>query len=78
MSFLCKYKNLFGEPSQGLHKYKIFGIAIIDVLATVLLAWISHNYIYNQYSTFVWFIIWVLISIPVHKLFCVKTFLVNS
>ena len=26
---LCKYKDLFGEPREGLRKYRIFDIAIL-------------------------------------------------
>ena len=32
---LCKYANIFGAPNTGSHKYRIFNIAIIDVIATI-------------------------------------------
>ena len=34
---LCDYKNILGEPNKGLHKYRIFNIAIVDVLLTIVL-----------------------------------------
>ena len=37
---LCKYKDIFGNSGQGIHSYRLFGIAIIDVLMTVMLAFI--------------------------------------
>ena len=43
---LCKYKNIFGEPKIGIHKYRLFDIAIIDVIGTIILGYIIH--ILNQ------------------------------
>ena len=37
---LCKYKNMFGAPNTGAHKYRFLNIAIVDVLATVIVAYI--------------------------------------
>jgi hypothetical protein len=34
MSLLCKYKNMFGIPNKGLHSYRIFNIAIVDLTLT--------------------------------------------
>ena len=39
---LCKYKNLFGEVGKGVHSYKIFHISTIDVLLTILAAFVIH------------------------------------
>jgi len=33
---LSKYKNIFGEPGKGSHKYRFLNIAIVDVLATII------------------------------------------
>lgn len=33
---LSKYKDIFGKPMTGLHKYRIFDIAVVDVAATIL------------------------------------------
>jgi hypothetical protein len=35
---LCKYKDLLGEPGKGVHSYRIFNIAIVDVVLTILVA----------------------------------------
>jgi len=32
---LCKYKNYFGEPGKGVHSYRIFNIAMVDVIQTL-------------------------------------------
>lgn len=68
---LCNYKNMFGMPNTGLHKYRIFNIAIIDVVLTIILALIINNFIRINF----WYILLMLffIGIILHKLFCVKT-----
>ena len=42
---LCKYKNLFGIPGEGIHAFKIFGISVWDTLITIacalIIAWVS-------------------------------------
>ena len=35
---LEKFKDLLGKPGEGLH-FHVAGIAIVDVLATILLGW---------------------------------------
>lgn len=69
--FFCKYKNVFGEPGKGAHKYRFWGFAIVDVLLTILVAYI--------FAYFTKWSIWVslggffLLGIFVHRLFCVQT-----
>ena len=41
MSQLCvfkKYRNIFGLPNQGLHKYRIFNTALIDYIGSIMIA----------------------------------------
>jgi hypothetical protein len=33
---LCKYKNALGEPGKGIHSYRLFGVAIADVIMTLI------------------------------------------
>lgn len=68
---LCKYKDMFGKPNEGAHSYRIFNIAIVDVLATIIVAYIiSDMYNYNFYKTLG---ILFIIGIIAHRLFCVRT-----
>jgi hypothetical protein len=68
---LCKYKNILGEPGKGIHKYRIFNIAIVDVLLTILLAlFISYIIKTNFWITL---LVVFLIGIITHRIFCVKT-----
>ena len=66
---LCKYKDIFGKPGEGVHKYRVGNIAIVDVLATIVLAWFLSSRLHSSF--FYMIIILFLISIIVHQLFCV-------
>lgn len=70
-SSLCPYKNLFGKPNEGVHKYRIFDIAIIDLLLTIGAAYLISRY-YNQDFKIILAIL-ILLGIIIHRLFCVKT-----
>ena len=37
----CPYKYLFGEPEKKVHSYSLFGIAIIDTILTIIVAFIT-------------------------------------
>ena len=32
----CKYKDYFGAPNTGAHQYRIFDLAIVDVVFTII------------------------------------------
>ena len=68
---LCKYKNILGVPGQGPHSYRIFNIAIVDVILTIIVAYII-SYIYNI-SFMKTSIILFILGILLHRLFCVRT-----
>ena len=40
MEYLCKYSELFGKVKGGVHSYRIYDIAIIDVISTIIGAYI--------------------------------------
>ena len=67
----CRYKNILGIPGQGSHSYRIFNIAIFDVIGTLIIA-----YIFTKiFDVPLWFafIFWFVIGIFLHKIFCVDT-----
>ena len=43
----CNYRNLFGEVNTGLHSYRLFNIAVVDVLVTLLFWW--ENILFGSY-----------------------------
>ena len=69
---LCNYKNILGKPSSGIHKYRIFDLAIVDILLTFLLAFAIHSYT-PKYRVVDILIILFILGIVSHRLFCVRT-----
>ncbi len=67
----CQYKNIFGKPGEGIHSYRIFNIAIFDLLGAILVA-ILIAYLTKTNVWLVFFILF-LIGILLHYLFCVDT-----
>jgi len=68
---LCQYKDIFGEVGKGIHSYRVFGIAYMDAIFTIIgalfLYWIMKwNYIYTIIGAFI-------LGIILHHLFCVRT-----
>ena len=68
---LCKYKNLFGKPNTGLHSFRIFNIAIVDLSLTIFAAYLFS--ILFKFSFLYSFIGLFILGIILHRLFCVKT-----
>ena len=67
----CPFKDIFGKPGEGVHSIRFMNIAVVDTLATLGLAWGISKY--TQWNIWVIFILLIIVSIPIHKLFCVKT-----
>jgi hypothetical protein len=68
---LCKYKNSLGIPNEGVHSYRLFGVAIVDVIMTIIAAYIISyftkiKFLYTSIFLFT-------LGIILHRLFCVKT-----
>jgi hypothetical protein len=68
---LCPYKYIFGKPNEGIHKYRIFDIAIIDVIMTIIGAFGISKFFHLNFKFVL--IILFLLGIISHRLFCVKT-----
>jgi hypothetical protein len=68
---LCKYKNLFGEPREGLRKYRIFDIAIFDTLVVILIGAVIS--FVTKVNIWIVLIVLFLLGILAHRLFCVRT-----
>jgi uncharacterized membrane protein len=68
---LCRYKDIFGRPREGAHAYRFFDIAVVDVTATVLLAFV----ISRAFSISFWksLVALFIIGIIAHRAFCVRT-----
>ena len=68
---LCKYKDILGKPGEGVHSFRIFNIAIVDVILTIIAAYIityitKINFLNSLLGMFI-------LGIISHRLFCVRT-----
>jgi len=71
---LCKYKHIFGEERRGVHSWRLFDIAIVDLLATVSVAALLTFVIKKTWWMFFLILGGLLVlGIIVHRLFCVNT-----
>jgi hypothetical protein len=69
---LCPYKDMFGKVGEGVHSYRVANIAIVDVIMTIIGAFVLH-YLYPMYSVLFIAIVLFLLGIILHRLFCVRT-----
>ena len=72
----CKYKNIFGKVNEGLHSFRIFDIAIIDVLLTFFTAFIIKKF-NSKYNYYIILLLLFILGIFLHRIFCVKTTIDN-
>ncbi len=67
----CKYKNIFGIPKEGVHSIRLFDFAIVDIIATIIGAYVISKY--TQYEFYKVLLVLFILGIILHKLFCVDT-----
>jgi hypothetical protein len=67
----CKYKDILGKPNEGIHKYRIYNVAIVDVLLTIIGSYI----ISSSFKLNFWYVLLFLfiLGIFLHRMFCVRT-----
>lgn len=68
----CKYQNMLGKVNTGVHSIRFYNIAIIDVLLTIISAYILYLF-YPNYNFFVILACLFILGIGLHRLFCVRT-----
>lgn len=73
MTSLCRYKDIFGKPNEGAHKYRFLGLAVVDLLATVVVAFITHRLWPQKFTLIQAFLMWFALGVVAHLLFCVNT-----
>ncbi|NBO70175.1 MAG: hypothetical protein EBU66_08715 [Bacteroidetes bacterium] len=68
---LCRFKDIFGRPREGAHAYRVFDIAIVDVAATVIVAYL----IARIFGLAFWksLVTLFIVGIISHRAFCVRT-----
>ena len=79
---LCQYSDILGKPNEGLHSYRIFNLPVVDVIMTIIFAYVIYivvNKSFNlNYSYWVYLIIFYLIGFVLHKIFCVQTYVIKT
>ena len=68
----CPYRDIFGKVGEGAHSYRVFDVAIVDVIFTVIGAAIIH-YLMPQYRFIVILTALFAAGIVLHHIFCVRT-----
>lgn len=71
MTGLCKYKHIFGKEGEGAHSIRFMGIAVVDMVLTILVCIVISVYFKVQF--FVVFIVVMVVAVILHRLFCVNT-----
>ena len=68
----CKNANILGVPGKGIHRFRLGGVAIVDLLLTLVVALIF-SYIPGSPPFTIWIILLLLLSMVLHGFFCTKT-----
>ena len=68
---LCRFKNLFGEPGTGAHAFRIFDLAIADVLTSVIAAAVISRVSGFRFITIL--LALFILGVIAHRMFCVRT-----
>ena len=81
MPGLCQYADFFGKVGEGVHSYRIFDIAVVDLIMTIIAAYIIFKVLPVdilkklpkglEFLTIL--IILLVIGIIMHRMFCVNT-----
>lgn len=72
----CEYKNLLGAPNTGVHSYRIFNIAIVDLVLTILAAGMISWF--WKFSFLISVFMLIVFGVIVHYVLCVPTALNKS
>ena len=68
-----KMQQIFGEIGEGIHSYRIFDIAILDVLFTMIGAYLLQRFLLPEIPFCQVLFGLFLLGIVLHRYFCVKT-----
>ena len=63
--------EIFGKPGEGVHSVRLFNIAILDVIGTIIGAWIISSFFNVSFK--ITLVSLFILGIILHRLFGVKT-----
>jgi len=70
---LEKYKDIFGKPGKGIHRFRVCNLAAVDILLTFLLAKVIQVGLFPYISYPVVLLCTFVLGIFMHLLFGVQT-----
>ena len=70
---LCDYSEILGKVREGIHSYRVFDIAVLDVLGTIIGSYLLQKNFFREYTVLQVTVSTFIIGIILHRLFCVKT-----
>ena len=73
IKMFCNYSEIFGKVGEGLHSYRLFNVAIIDVIFTIIGAYFLQKHYFKKYTYTEVLLGLVILGIVLHRLFCVRT-----
>ena len=68
-----KMQKIFGPIGEGIHSYRVFDIAILDVLFTIIGAYLLHRFLLPTIPFCQVLFGLFLLGIVLHRIFCVRT-----
>ncbi len=71
-----KYRNFFGVPKEGVHRWRFMGVAVVDYLLTLVVAALT-TYI-SKVPLVLSTIGWFLLGIFFHAIFGVQTSVIKK
>lgn len=69
----CQYSDIFGKIKEGVHKYRLFNLAIVDVIMTFIGAYFLQKVFFKKYEYYQVLLGLFILGIILHRLFCVRT-----
>jgi uncharacterized membrane protein YcaP (DUF421 family) len=71
MLMLCRFRHIFGVERQGIHSLRVFDVAIVDVIGTIVGGiFIAKYFGINMFATIAALFV---LGIVMHRLFCVDS-----
>ena len=70
---LEKYKDIFGKPGKGIHRFRVCNLAVVDILLTFLLAKVIQVGLFPYISYSIVLLCTFVLGIFMHLLFGVQT-----
>jgi ABC-type polysaccharide/polyol phosphate export permease len=72
----CEYSDIFGKPNEGVHAERLFGMAKVDLVMTMVVV-IIISIVFGVSMLKTGLIVFTLAQM-MHVLFCVNTSFVNN